>query len=60
MPDEIDIAQEREAIETENAIRRASRELSQGKPGDCDLCGEWTGRLIRGVCARCRDKHGLD
>lgn len=27
--------------------------------GDCDLCGEWSGRLVGGVCAPCRDRHKL-
>ncbi len=30
-----------------------------GQPGDCELCGEWSGRLVEGVCAPCRDKHKL-
>lgn len=34
-------------------------ELDPGKPGDCDLCGDRSGRLIGGACARCRDRHGL-
>lgn len=24
-----------------------------------DLCGEWSGRLVKGVCAPCRDLHKL-
>ena len=58
--DEIDLAQEREEIATRDAIRRHSKEMPPGKPGECDLCGEWTGRLVNGTCARCRDKYGLD
>jgi hypothetical protein len=58
--DEIDLAQEREEIATRDAIRRNSKEMAPGKPGDCDMCGEWTGRLVNGTCARCRDKYGLD
>lgn len=30
-----------------------------GKPGDCDFCGEWYGRLIDGACAPCRDHYKL-
>lgn len=26
-----------------------------GAPGECDLCGRDSGRLINGVCAPCRD-----
>jgi len=40
-------------------IRKAAAELPPGKPGDCELCGEWSGRLIRGVCAPCRDRFKL-
>lgn len=61
MPDHIDQMTEREAdIESKNieAIRSQAN-LNPGKPGDCELCGEWSGRLILGACAPCRDKHGL-
>lgn len=61
MTDEIDLAQEREQIATDNAINQVRRaaEIPPGEPGDCDLCGEWTARLINGACAPCRDKYGL-
>ena len=61
MTDEIDLAQEREQIATDNAINQVRRaaEIPAGEPGDCDLCGEWTARLINGACAPCRDKYGL-
>lgn len=59
MPDEIDLAQEREQMATEDAIRKTARDIPKGEPGDCDLCGEWTGRLIKGVCAPCRDTYKL-
>jgi hypothetical protein len=59
MPDEIDLAQEREHIATTAAIRQTAREIPPGEPGGCDLCGEWTARLINGACAPCRDKYGL-
>lgn len=60
MPDEIDLSQEREYIATRDAIRQNAREeLPVGAPGECDLCGEWSGRLIGGVCAPCRDKFKL-
>lgn len=41
------------------AVRKAAQGMPEGKPGDCDLCGEWSGRLVRGVCAFCRDKYKL-
>lgn len=57
--DEIDLAQEREAIATQNAIRQASKEIQPGIEGECRLCGEDSKRLIRMTCARCRDKWKL-
>lgn len=60
MPDEIDLAQEREHLATQDAIRRAAKDIPPGKAGDCELCGEWSGRLVNGTCARCRDKYGRD
>lgn len=59
MPDEIDLAQEREQLATENSIRAAAKDIPKGEPGECDLCGEWCGRLIGGACARCRDRYKL-
>lgn len=61
--DDADISQER--MEREQALRDKATggtayEIPSGKPGDCDLCGEWCGRLIGGVCAPCRDKRGME
>lgn len=33
--------------------------IPPGTPGDCELCGEWSGRLVNGACAPCRDRHKL-
>lgn len=44
--------------EIEEARYRAQN-IPAGEPGDCEICGEWSGRLVGGVCAPCRDKHGL-
>ncbi len=49
-------AREKEAVA---AAQRAAADMPKGKPGECDLCGEWSERLVRGACARCRDKHKL-
>ena len=58
MADEVDIANDN--IERELALRLAQvKPVPVGEPGDCDLCGEWSGRLILGVCAPCRDKRRL-
>jgi len=40
-------------------IRERAAAIPVGVPGECDLCGEWSGRLVCGVCAPCRDKHKL-
>jgi len=41
------------------ALRNSRADIQPGKPGECDLCGEWTGRLIGAACAPCRDKFKL-
>lgn len=33
--------------------------LDPGVAGECDYCGEMSPRLIKMVCARCRDKYHL-
>jgi len=58
--DIIDIASEREERDRELAIAAARADIPPGKPGECDLCGEWSGRLINGAGAPCRDKYGRD
>ena len=40
-------------------IRRKAAAIPVGTPGECDLCGEESEGLVRGVCARCRDLHKL-
>ncbi len=62
MADEIDIANDRvqRAVEQEERrIREEAAKFDPGKPGDCELCGHWSGRLVQGACAPCRDKWGL-
>lgn len=39
--------------------RRAAATIPHGEPGDCDLCGEWSARLVNGACAPCRDRYKL-
>lgn len=43
----------------ESEVRKAASSIPEGNPGDCDLCGEWSGRLVGGACAPCRDAHNL-
>jgi hypothetical protein len=57
--DEADMTQLREETAHEARIRAAAKPLVRGVPGDCELCGEWPGRLVRGACAPCRDKRNL-
>ena len=61
MPDEMDRMLDRESHIEQMTIDqcRQQAQLPEGNPGDCDLCGEWSGRLISGACAPCRDRHGL-
>ena len=60
--DEADYAQEKIDETTSNAIKQATHAASQmpaGTQGDCDVCGYWSGRLVNGACAPCRDKYGV-
>jgi len=60
--DEIDAAQAREQLDTNSAIaqvRGQAAQMQAGDPGDCELCGERSGRLIKGACAPCRDRYRL-
>lgn len=61
MSDVIDQMDERnEAIEEARLMAiRAKAELAPGHPGDCGMCGDWSGRLVHGNCAPCRDKWKL-
>lgn len=60
--DEVDRQLDRDALYDEatiRSIREKAAAIPVGHPGDCDLCGEWSGRLVRGVCAPCRDWRRL-
>jgi hypothetical protein len=60
--DEADISDERIELAKEAALRDVREQAARipaGKPGDCDLCGEYSQRLVGGACAPCRDKYGL-
>lgn len=49
----------RQAQAAEAEIRYRAAHIPAGVAGDCDLCGCWSGRLVGGVCAPCRDKYQL-
>lgn len=62
MVDEVDKAVEgMEIVEAAKlrSIQAAAKAIPAGQPGECELCGEYFARLVRGVCALCRDKRGL-
>lgn len=46
-------------IEREAAARARAAGMPKGEPGDCDLCGEWSARLVGSACAPCRDRYKL-
>lgn len=57
--DEVDRATDEVDRLLAEALRNARAELAPGEPGECELCGEESPRLVRGACARCRDRHKL-
>ncbi len=62
MADLVDDANDREETRMEVIIKEARKKAQQipkGEPGECDLCGEWSGRLVTGICAPCRDKYRI-
>lgn len=62
MADVVDISDERVQIATDTQVakvRQQAAQMPKGKPGECDLCGEHSQRLVRGACAPCRDKYKL-
>ena len=59
--DDVDRAAERIQRRIDEEIARArAKPLEKGHPGDCELCGEWSGRLVLGVCSYCRERYYLD
>lgn len=62
MADDVDRASElieEQNLESLNKIRKAASNIPKGEPGECELCGEWSGRLVQGACAPCRDRYKL-
>lgn len=60
MADEADIANDYMERVQEAAMRAPRPQMAKGEPGECEWCGEDSPRLVRGACARCRDKYGLE
>ena len=57
--DEADIGNDQAQQQLDILIKLARKPLAKGEPGECDLCGERSGRLIEAVCAPCRDRYKL-
>lgn len=60
--DIIDQANDKAAalVEAQEAeIRYQAQHMLSGEPGICSRCDESSPRLVRGVCAPCRDKFKL-
>lgn len=57
----MDVASERTQLATDATVAaiRARPPMDPGVPGDCEYCGEWSGRLVEGACAPCRDRYRL-
>lgn len=53
--DNADRAQIYEERERAAAVEAAKPILLRGEPGECSACGEFSPRLVRGVCCPCRD-----
>lgn len=61
MADVCDIAQDLIDQEAERTLQKARIPftLAAGEPGECEYCGNDSGRLIDRICAPCRDSRGL-
>ncbi len=53
--DEIDIANDKAQADLERSIAEARKPIPEGEPGECQGCGEFFSRIVRGYCGRCRD-----
>ena len=60
--DLIDMANDKAAalIDAQSAeVRYQAQHMPVGEPGICSRCDESSPRLVRGVCAPCRDRYKL-
>lgn len=57
--DEANDHRDKEEAARVQAVRELAEKIPVGGAGDCDLCGDWTGRLVGGACSRCRDRYKL-
>jgi hypothetical protein len=58
--DDADRAEEVIERTRQEGIKRAAKPMEKGEPGECELCGEQSKRLVHGVCASCRDRYHLN
>lgn len=62
MADEADIANdelEKRYDKAQRFFRAQAESIPKGEAGECERCGEHSLRLVRGACARCRDRLKL-
>lgn len=61
MADDCDYAKEVEEASLARNLAQVLKhsKLKPGYPGECELCGEESKRLINQTCARCRDDYKL-
>lgn len=57
--DEANDHRDKEEAARVQAVRERAEKIPAGVAGDCDMCGSWSGRLVGGACARCRDRYKL-
>ena len=57
MADDCDRASDLAQQERDMQISALGSDIPRGVAGDCDLCGDWFGRLVDGECVPCRDKY---
>jgi len=64
MADIADEATEHTERTLAEALARHRGTIPEGVQGECDLCGAWSERLVKGrvwlACAPCRDQYGLE
>lgn len=59
MADIVDIANDHIELTLRERLAAAPKELEPGVPGECEWCGEYFTRIVRGACGRCRDERKL-
>jgi hypothetical protein len=57
MADVVDDAQAVTDMQLRHSIAAARKPIPAGAPGECDVCGRDSPRLVKGACAPCRDRR---